>query len=546
MNIAENILFRFGFISEKQFTLKLSEAIKNEIDRTLPVWLGETADAERWTIPDISVYATQADMYRLSPILGTAVNILGNDVGTSKLNVKRMVGEETRDIKNHDFELLLRNPNPADSGIEFLQDTVSGYLLNGNSVWWCNRETQNDIPAEIWTIPFSMISPVPDQRLYIDHYEYFPGNGKTPMRLETFEIVHFKTYNPNSRFVGLSPLESLAVTLTGDQSMRRTNTVTYAKHGGVPPSILAFKEYPSNETWEDIKRNVSQSAKRDEMMMLRGVGDGVSWLQRAMSNKDADFLAGLTQNMTDVFNRMCPGLLNILSEGATYSNADAARATYSEMTKWPIMEVIAQKITSDILPAYGRKLVAQFEDPRFVDKQLTLQQRSADEKIMTVEELRKEYKQLDPFGDERDDLLLAQITAQTGKPAPEPAPVPPQLNTMPSNLQQPQMDTTPADETMQEDTALKADLMRWKRYSIRVFGKEHKDFESIHISAPLMRNINARLGACKSVGDVADVFENAIKAKHNPPVDGIRQLAAELNRAVDVAITQNAVAVRRL
>jgi hypothetical protein len=89
MSIIDNLFYRFGFVNERQFNAKLTEAVKAEIDKTLPKWLGETADAERWTVPDHSIYANQADMYRLSPILGTAVNFLGGDIGTSKLNIKR-------------------------------------------------------------------------------------------------------------------------------------------------------------------------------------------------------------------------------------------------------------------------------------------------------------------------------------------------------------------------------------------------------------------------------------------------------------------------
>lgn len=525
MPVIDNILQRFGFISEKQFNIKLSEAVKKEIDEKLPDWLSETAEAQKWNMPDISIFANQADMYRLSPILGTAVSLLANDIGTSKLNIMRMVGEETRDIKNHPVELLLRTPNPVDSGIELFQNTVSGYLLNGNAVWWLNKESADAEVIEVWPISFSAITPIPDGRLYISHYEYYPGNGKTPMRLETWEICHFKTYNPNNRFVGLSPLESLAITLQGDLAMRKTNTTTYAEYGGAPQSILSFKEFVQEPAWSDVKAEVKNAAKRNEMMMLRGVGDGVTWLQRAMSSKDADFINGLRQNMTDVFNRLCPGLLSMLSENATEANALAGRATYSEKAQWPIMETIAQKITTDILPSYGRKLIAQFEDPRVVDKRITLQERAADEKIMTVEELRKEYKKLDPFGDERDGLLISQINAATGKPAPEPAqPVQPQVvqqdNQNPVNVDQ---------QNPEEIPPAKADMLRWKRYALRTFGKDSfLKFESANIPEPTARIIRAKLAACKSVGDVADVFEET-----RPPFDSVFYLAKVIENAVD-------------
>lgn len=526
MTITERIFNRFGFISEKQFNHKVSEVVKAELDRNIPVWLGETADAAKYTMPDPTIFANQADMYRLSPILGTAVNFLGADIGTSKANVKRLVGEEVRDVPNHEFELRkygsLRYPNPADSGIEFLQYTVSNYLLNGNSIWWCNRASQNQQPDEIWPVPFSMVTPVPDEFLYIDHYDYFPGAGKPKMRLETYEIVHFKTYNPNSRFIGLSPLESLAVTLHGDSAMRKTNTVNYAEHGGAPQSILAFKEFVNNEAWEDVKKEKREAAKRNEMMMLRGVGDGVSWLQRALSNKDMDFIASLQQNMTDVFNRMCPGLLNILSEGATYSNADAARSTYAAYTKWPVQEVIAQKITSDIMPSYGRNLFFIFDDPRVTDRVLELEEQKQYSLTHTLDQINKEYYEDKPIGDERGDLLLAQINASTGKPESKPV--------QPPEMQLPATEALPADNA-NEAAPIKADLMRWKRYELRTFGKAHKAFESVNIPDAMAEVIKGKLAGCKSVGDVADLFEEMVKT--DMPKNDIARLAAAIEKAVD-------------
>ena len=522
MTITERILNTFGFISEKQFNLKLSDAIKSELDRNIPLWLGETADAARWIMPDISVFATQADMYRLSPILGTAVNILGNDIGTSKINIKRMVGEETRDIPNHEFELLLRNPNPANSGIELIQHTTSSYILNGNAIWWLNKAGESSTVDEIWPIPFSMITPIPDKQMYVSYYEYYPGNGKTPMQLETWEICHFKTYNPNNRFVGLSPLESLAVTLQGDLAMRKTNTVTYAEYGGAPQSILSFKEYVQEPAWSNVKQEVREAAKRNEMMMLRGVGDGVSWLQRAMSAKDADFINGLKQNMTDVFNRVCPGLISMLSENATEANALAARATYSEKTQWPIMEVISQKITSDILPAYGRKLIAVFDDPRVVDKKLKLEEQTAYERTHTIDEIRKEYYQDEPLEDERGEMLPAQVTASSGGTQPEPQPA----------VEPPAEDAPimPEDESEDVTEPVKADLMRWKRYAMRTFGTADFDkFQGTHTPEHTARVIRAKLTACKTKADVADVFETSLPVQP----DTIFYLAKVIEKAVN-------------
>lgn len=523
MTIIDEILETFGFISKKQFGAQVEEAVKRELDKAHR-WLGETADAERWNMPNPSIFATQADMYRLSPVLGTALDIVAGDLGTSKFNVKRLRGEEERDIPNHELELLLRNPNPMDSGIELMQYTTSNYKLNGNSIWWLNKADQFAKPNEIWTMPFAKVAPVPDERMYLSHYNYFPGNGKPPLRLETWEIVHFKTYNPNNPFVGLSPIESLAVTLMGDLGMRKTNTVNYVEHGGSPQSILAFRDFPSNESWEDIKSEKRLAAKRNEMMMLRGVGDGVSWLQRALTNKDMDYIAGLKQNMTDVFNRMCPGLLSLLSETSTRANAKEGRATYDELTLWVMMEVIAQKITSDILPAYGLKLKGIFTDPRQQNRRLQLEEQAAFERTHTLEEVRQEYYQDNPLGDDRDRLLTVQINAQSGgiqKP-------PPNLFTnQPKQLDGEEIIDAPAGEialqdTASEDVSAKAaidDLLKWRRMAMK--GKTGKalEFKSNLIPAVMMVSIKRRLEVVVDKDSIAKMFDDCVdRMKPKPQV----------------------------
>lgn len=496
MSIIDNTLQWFGLISEKQFKERIQDALKKELERVYP-WMGETADAQQWSLPDPSVFANQADLYRLSPILGTAIDLLGRKLGTSKFNVSRLRGEEEKAIPNHPFELLMRTPNPLSSGLELLQETASNYELNGNGVWWLNKRDQYAAPDEIWAMPYHMLEPVPDGRLYISHYNYFPGNGKEPMRFEVWEIFHLKNYNPFNRFYGLSPLESLAVTITGDLAMRKTNTVNYAEYGGAPQSILAFKDFVPNTSWADIKAEKRQAAKRNEMMMLRGVGDGVTWMQRALSNKDMDFVAGLRQNMTDIFNRMCPGLLAMLDPTSTEANALAARATFAEYTLYPLQEAMAQKITAQILPAYGLKLVGRFDDPRVVDRKLELEEMAAFERSHTLEEVRKEYYQDEPLGDERDNQLIGQV-----KSAQQPQP-----------QQQPAENMTNQQDTNTEDSTVKLaidDLLKWRRMALRGKAAKAQEFKSAYIPASTIAALKSKLDWTNDREKIAVLFEAEI------------------------------------
>lgn len=543
MSILQRALNRIGLYSQKQLTAHISEAVKREISN-VHVWLGETADAQRWALPDPTIFANQADLYRLNPILGTALDVLMDDVGLAKFNVKRVRGEETTDIPNHEFEIKLRNPNPLDSGLEFMRDTVANYKLNGNAVWWLNRENWYDKPQELWAIPFSMIQPVPDGNMYLSHYEYYPGNGKTSIPLPLWQIVHFKTYNPHNRFVGLSPIESLVVTLQGDLGMRSTKTKMYTEYGGAPQSILSFKDWVPDDVWNDVKKEKRDAAMRNEMLMLRGVGDGVSWMARTISSRDAEFIENLKHNMTDIFNRMCPGLLSMLSENSTEANALAGRATYSEKTLWKTMEAIAQKITSNVLPAYGLKLVGQFDDPRVVDRKLELEEQKIFAESHTIGEIRQEYYGDDPLGDERDKLLPSQINAQSGgiqEPPPNPF-------NQPDGKQPPQLEDgedvidAPAEEMPQmgnenesEDVTTKAaitDLLKWRKMALRGKLEKAQAFKSDYIPALVYKTITTRLPLISGNENIAALFDAQIeRMKPKPKIDG-----GNILRGIELAV----------
>lgn len=417
----------FGLMTRKEVQQQIEEALKAEIGKYQP-WLLQTADAERFNLPDPSVYENQADLYRKLSWVLQAVEITANAGAVSRFDVKRIIAnEEPKDIPNHPFETLLQRPNPLDSRFEFLVATIEMWKLTGNCYWWLNRESEFDPPSEMWIIPSHMIQPVPDGKMFIRGYLYWPGNGMEIM-LPPHEIVHFRRNNPFSRFIGLSAIEAIALVARGDLSMQEWNTRLFAENNARLPGILTFEQMIADPTWEKIKADTREAARKRELLMLRGVGGGgVHWMQNAVAQKDMEFLAGRQFNKEEIYNTLAPGLYSMLSENATEANSRTGRAAFAELTIYPMHVMMAEKITKDILPAYGsgrsRPLIGQFEDVRMEDKQLRLAEMIEYSKSHTVEEVRREFYGDEPLGDDRDRLLPSQITATSGgiqKPAPNP------------------------------------------------------------------------------------------------------------------------------
>jgi len=72
---------------------------------------------------------------------------------------------------------------------------------------------------------------------------------------------------------------------------------------------------------------------------------------------------------------------------------------FVERTLWPKLVRIAEKITTDLLPFYGRGLVGRFEDIRPQDRRTQLEEIRVARGVLTVDEIRARYFGLGPLAD---------------------------------------------------------------------------------------------------------------------------------------------------
>jgi HK97 family phage portal protein len=528
----------FGLVTKNEHAKLLAELEAIKAQLPYENWQLKTAEAEKYILPDPSVYANQADLYRLISWVLQSVDAVASACALTPFGVARLVaGKEPKDIPNHDFEILLQHPNPLDSRYEFLYATVAYWVLNGNSYWWLNRKSDLDAPDELWCIPPSQIKPIPDEKMYLQGYYYYPGTG-AEMFLPPEQIVHFKNFNPKpSNFIGLSKVESIAGVAMGDQGMSDWNTRLFRDNNARLASVMTFEQMIADPTWEKIKQDTREAAKKREMLMLRGVGQGgVNWLQNSVTQKDMEFLAGRQANKEEIMGTLAPGLFTWLSGTSTYSNANANRAAFNELAVYPIHVMMNEKITNSILPAYpGRPLIGKFEDVRINDKALELQEQERYAETHTIKEIRSEFYGDEPLGDERDDLLPSQINAQSGGiQEPPPAPVvKPQLDANNPMMEKPQeAEGTPQDEPPKAPDTAKAALDRWRRYAVRVGAEKAVNFEHPDLTHDIRNRVISGLVSCKTEADIHQLFSTikpAIKASDAAAVlEGLRLAITQL------------------
>jgi HK97 family phage portal protein len=494
----ESVLGRFGYMKARPGQLAPDFMLQG-------LGLGEYHPE----IPDYSLWHNQASLYQKLSWVNIATTVRSQAVAGARFSVKQLSGEEEKDIPNHPFELLLRRPNPLQSRFEILTATEAYRLIAGNAYWWVNRPSENQQPSEIWIIPPYQIKPIPDDKLYLRGYLYDPMDGTRPIPLETWEIVHFKAFHPVNRFVGMSAIEAFATVAVGDIAMQKWNANFFGKDNAKPGGILAFADPIDDGTWAKMKRDAETEfggTANKRIMRLRNVGKGgVEWMQLGVNQKDMEFLNGRNFNKEEIYSILAPGLSSVLAVNATEANSVAGKATLNEFAVWPSHQAIAEKITNDLLPAYGENLTGEFDDVRMSDRAMELKEQETAFKVITVKEAREKYYQLPPLGDERDDKLVEGVGLTPEPLAPSAAsgqpPTPPKPDA--------EVEGEMTAEDM-PDAEMKADLAKWQRKALKRIkaGKSAAvGFESEEIPESLMLTIKAVLENATTVQEVFKAFE---------------------------------------
>ncbi len=294
----DGLFRRFGYVGasaiEAAVEAGVANALKASSEEAVPAWALSEAQQLRYSTGDLaSTAAGQAALYTQLDWISTAIDHVSNHAAGVIYNVKRREGESAVDIPNHEFELLLDDPNPLQSRFELMRDTYNWYKLTGNSLTYLNRGGPDEPPAELWPIPSHLIKPVPDGQMYLKGYLFDAGQGRG-IPLEPWEVCHVKTFNPLNPFWGLSAVQQLAIVSRGDLAQQAWNTNLFDKENAKIPGALAFKSMIQNADWKRLEAETKEKwggTNRKGPLMLRGVGTGgVEWLQMALSQKEMEFL----------------------------------------------------------------------------------------------------------------------------------------------------------------------------------------------------------------------------------------------------------------
>jgi HK97 family phage portal protein len=433
----------------------------------------------------------------------SCIEMIAREVSASNFQVVEHHGPDAEDtqITNHPLEELLAKPNPY-MGRAFLWQYSTWWLkLDGNYYWFVLVDENNE-PIELWPLPSFAVRPHFSETgpEIIDYYEYQVGG--TIYRIPAVYIVHVKRPNPYNPFIGLSELVAAMLPADSDTAMSTWNAAFFGKQNTMPSAIINLSSGDNDQPINPADRERLEADLRDdyaahERRTFVTTASSISAELLGWNPKEMDFLQGREFTKSEIFT-IYGVHLGVVDANATEANAKVGMERFKD-TVWALLVLIAEQLTVELVePFYSwwvdaPDLEAAFEDIRPLDRELQLRERESAKGVLTIKEIRADYYQKDPLGDERDNMLETEVVPATA-----------------GDFGIPDFNFADVPIPQAVTAAVDADLRKWRTKALRALKRGQSadvEFESVVIPGELVGHLHLHLQGARSAADIAVAFE---------------------------------------
>lgn len=378
--------------------------------------------------------------------VAACVSKIAKEVATIELKLQKKQGSDWVDVPSHPAMDLLARPNPFTTS-DYMYEATSSYIdLEGNAFWYVVRNAKAN-PTELWPLDPTKVTIIRDAKTFIGGYKYqtAPGNF---VNLETWEVLHFKTFNPLDPYRGIGVVQQAAIMIDSDQYAAEYNR-NFFYNSAMPAAVLSTEGTLDTEQYDRIREQWSSQyqgvANAHKTAILEG---GLKFTPITLSQKDMDFLSQRKYDRDAIFAMFgVPKSILGITEDVNRANGENDARTFGRFTVGPRYRFLTTNLTEFYLPLWGLKpsqyrIIAN--DPVPLDPKVELQKRQI--ALQTGHMTRNEIRDLDGLKPiEGGDELLVPNNLVTLKRALEP-PAPPVLPGANPNQPATPQDTKPKKE----------------------------------------------------------------------------------------------------
>ncbi len=267
----------------------------------------------------------------------------------------------------HPINKLLRRPNPATGGGNFLHDLLCFKLIAGNAYILMNSIDSNKPPAELWLIRPDYVKVKPGKFGFPSGYcitknenesleiPVDPLTGSSPM-------LHIKNFHPLKNNLGLSKFEPAAYsvdTLTSILKWNKRLLDRGARPSGAFVSSDKLDDVQFARLKEQIDTQYSGSNNAGRALLLEG---GFDFKEMQINPKDMDYIQSKNSTARDICLAFgVPPQLIGLPDAQTYSNYEEARLAFWQSTVLPILSCLIDDLTGWLASRYGANFLIDYD-----------------------------------------------------------------------------------------------------------------------------------------------------------------------------------------
>lgn len=286
------------------------------------------------------------EAFKRNEVINGSLNLITNTFIESKLKYVDVDGEQ---VLNSPLEQLMDHINEHDTTGRFFRQLLLDMYLGDVGYIEKVFDARGRV-TELGLLRPDRVQIHTDPELFIIGYTY-QVNGST-FELSTDRVLPIQFIDPSDRFVGFSPLKSLAKRIDSDNTST-DHSVTMLQNRGQPGSIITIPGDapfdPSNA--EALARSWDQrfTGKRNgQTGVLYG---GMTYQPFGMSMKDLDFTALKEVDEAKILSTLRIPLQvygSITGDAAsTFNNMKQARKQFWEQAIIPLQRIIEDIINND-------------------------------------------------------------------------------------------------------------------------------------------------------------------------------------------------------
>lgn len=360
MGIVDRWFERRGFVRQVPGAVQKSAGFMELESQSIP-----SGEVEPGKVTD---YRDFIDAFRQLPWIYAAATAVAIAIGKPPLRVYRAVADDKqKEVKGEEINQLIERPNPFWSQREFRQITAINLLVTGNHFWNLVGTgkgvpiSQTNKPVETWWVKPESIKIKPGPTGEIKNYLYTSPTGKE-LPLDPSEIIHFRMVNPDSYFLGLGAVEPAKMAATLEFHAQAFNRY-FMENDATPNFVFTMPGEPTPEVRKRFWASWDERHKGPKKAGRAGMIWGNMDVKNIGSNpRDAQYIETRKLNREELLATMGvpPSIVGLL-EYANYSNMEVQQRKFWDDTVVPIAQIIADKLTLNLAPHFGKGLSFAFD-----------------------------------------------------------------------------------------------------------------------------------------------------------------------------------------